>query len=114
VSSARQSLGSAYLAEARGALSRNDLRAADSWLAEAHSIGFNTEEVGALEKQAADARTRVAQVPADAVVITNSSPRKVFDNAAASAVAQWRYKPVMREGKAVEQRAAVRIRFAEE
>ncbi|HUQ11557.1 MAG TPA: TonB family protein [Steroidobacteraceae bacterium] len=48
------------------------------------------------------------------VVVTNSSPRRTFDNAALVAVAQWRYKPVMRDGKAVEQRAAVRIRFAED
>jgi TonB family protein len=48
------------------------------------------------------------------IVVTNSSPRKTFDNAAALAVAQWRYKPVMRDGQAVEQRAAVRIRFSED
>ena len=35
-------------------------------------------------------------------------------NAAVTAVRQWRYQPVMRDGKAVEQRAAVRIRFTEE
>lgn len=156
VSSARQSLGAAYLTEARGAIARNDLRGADNWIEEARSIGFNTEELGVLEKQVADARTRV--VPPNNVVganslqrleyvspqypvlsrmsrgdgwveleftvrtdgstgdikVTNSSPRKVFDNAAATAVAQWRYKPVMRDGQAVEQRAAVRIRFAED
>jgi TonB family protein len=48
------------------------------------------------------------------IVITNSSPRKIFDNAAALAVAEWRYKPLMRDGQAVDQRAAVRIRFADE
>ena len=48
------------------------------------------------------------------IVVTNSSPRRTFDNAATSAVAQWRYKPVMRDGKPAEQRAAVRIRFADE
>ncbi len=48
------------------------------------------------------------------IVVTNSSPRRTFDNAAVTAVRQWRYQPVMRDGKAVEQRAAVRIRFAEE
>ena len=48
------------------------------------------------------------------IVVTNSNPRRTFDNAAINAVAQWRYQPVMRDGKAVEQRAAVRIRFAEE
>jgi TonB family protein len=48
------------------------------------------------------------------IVVTNSSPRKTFDAAAMSAVRQWRYKPVMRDGQAVEQRAAVRIRFSDE
>jgi protein TonB len=47
------------------------------------------------------------------IVVTNSSPRRTFDNAAITAVSQWRYKPVMRGGKPVEQRAAVRIRFAD-
>jgi len=48
------------------------------------------------------------------VVVTNSNPRRVFDSAAVNAVKQWRYKPVVRAGKAVDQRAAVRIRFTEE
>ena len=48
------------------------------------------------------------------IVVTNSSPRKTFDNAATLAVAQWRYKPKMRDGKPVEQRAAVRIRFSDQ
>lgn len=48
------------------------------------------------------------------IVVTNANPRRTFDNAAMTAVGQWRYKPVMRDGKAVEQRAAVRIRFAEQ
>ncbi len=48
------------------------------------------------------------------VVVTNSNPRKTFDNAAVTAVEQWRYEPVVLRGKVVEQRAAVRIRFTEE
>lgn len=48
------------------------------------------------------------------IVVTNSSPRKTFDAAAMNAVREWRYKPVMRDGQAVEQRAAVRIRFSDE
>jgi TonB family protein len=48
------------------------------------------------------------------IVVTNSNPRKTFDAAAMNAVREWRYKPVVREGKVVEQRAAVRIRFADE
>jgi len=50
----------------------------------------------------------------DDIVVTNSYPRKIFDSAAVRAVSQWRYKPVMQGGKAVDQRAAVRIRFSEE
>jgi TonB family protein len=45
------------------------------------------------------------------IVVTNASPRRTFDHAAMTAVGEWRYKPVMRDGKPVEQRAAVRIRF---
>jgi TonB family protein len=48
------------------------------------------------------------------IVVTNSYPRKVFDSSAVRAVSQWRYKPVMLNGKAVDQRAAVRIRFSDE
>jgi TonB family protein len=48
------------------------------------------------------------------IVVTNSSPRKTFDAAAVNAVREWRYKPVQRDGQAVEQRAAVRIRFSDE
>jgi len=49
------------------------------------------------------------------IVVTNSSPRRTFDNAAVTAVGQWRYKPVLgRDGKPIGQRAAVRIRFSEE
>jgi len=48
------------------------------------------------------------------IVVTNSSPPRTFDSAAITAVAQWRYEPVMRDGKPVEQRAAVRIRFTDE
>jgi TonB family protein len=48
------------------------------------------------------------------IVVTNSSPRKTFDASAITAVGQWRYRPVMRDGKPVEQRIAVRIRFADQ
>jgi protein TonB len=48
------------------------------------------------------------------IVVTNSSPRRTFDNAATTAVGQWRYQPVIRDGKPAEQRAAVRIRFTDE
>jgi protein TonB len=48
------------------------------------------------------------------IVVTNSSPRRTFDGAAVTAVGQWRYKPVIRDGKPADQRAAVRIRFSDE
>ena len=50
----------------------------------------------------------------DDIVVTNSNPRKTFDNAAIKAIEKWRYKPVVRNGKIVEQRASVRIRFTDE
>ena len=48
------------------------------------------------------------------VAVTNSNPRRIFDASAIAAVSEWRYKPVMRDGKAVEQRVAVRIRFSDQ
>ena len=159
VASARQSLGNAYLDEVRGALARNDLTAADTWLNEARTIGFSGDELKAAEAELAAAREKAAQaqrglsrrevalasasntwrrnsrrstrnrgitgwveleftVRTDGstgdIVVTNSNPRRTFDNAAMTAVSQWRYKPVMRDGKPVEQRAAVRIRFSDE
>jgi protein TonB len=48
------------------------------------------------------------------IVVTNSNPRKTFDAAAVNAVREWRYQPVVRDGKAVDQRASVRIRFSDQ
>ena len=48
------------------------------------------------------------------IVVTNSNPRRTFDSSAVAAISQWRYKPVMKSGKPVDQRVAVRIRFSEE
>jgi len=48
------------------------------------------------------------------IVVTNSNPRRTFDASAVTAVGQWRYKPLIRDGKPVEQRVAVRIRFADQ
>jgi TonB family protein len=45
------------------------------------------------------------------VALHNASNPGVFDEAAMKAMAQWRYSPVLREGKAVAQRSRVRIRF---
>jgi TonB family protein len=156
VVSARQGLGGAYVNELRGALARDQLDAAGTWLEEARTIGYAGAELDSLDKQLGEARQKAAQrhavvganslqrleyvapkfpaatrnrgmsgwvelqftVRADGstadIVVTNSSPRRTFDNAAMTAVGQWRYKPVLRDGKAIEQRAAVRIRFADE
>ena len=48
------------------------------------------------------------------ITVTNSNPRRTFDSAAVAAIREWRYKPVVRDGLAVDQRAAVRIRFSDE
>jgi len=156
VATARQSLGNAYLAEFRGALSRGDLTAADTWLNEARTIGYGGGDLKTAGDDLAAAREKAAQrtdvarehslerieyvapkfpvfirnrgvtgwveleftVLADgstgSVAVTNSSPRRTFDASAVAAVSQWRYKPVMRDGKPVEQRVAVRIRFADQ
>jgi TonB family protein len=45
------------------------------------------------------------------VKITAAEPVSVFEQAAMSAVRRWRYQPVQRDGRAVEQRARVRLRF---
>jgi TonB family protein len=45
------------------------------------------------------------------VGVVRSEPTEVFDQAAIDAVQQWRYEPVVRNGKAVTQRTRVRIRF---
>jgi TonB family protein len=46
----------------------------------------------------------------DASVRASSYPG-VFDEAAVKAVSQWRYKPVLRDGKAVPVRSQIRVRF---
>jgi TonB family protein len=48
------------------------------------------------------------------IVVTNSNPRRTFDAAATNAIREWRYKPVIRDGQAVDQRVAVRIRFSDQ
>jgi len=157
VASARQALGNAYLNEVRGAMSRGDFAAADTWLNEARTIGFSGENLKTAETTLATARANAAQsasvvgekslqrleyVPpkfptstrnrggggwvemeftvrtdgsTSDIVVTNSNPRRTFDASAVTAVSQWRYKPVMsKDGKPIEQRVAVRIRFADE
>jgi len=156
VASARQGLGGAYLRELKAALARGDLGAADAWLLEARTIGFNSPDLDGTEGELTAARAASAQknsvvganslarteyvapkfpttlrnraasgwveleftVRADGstddIVVTNSSPRRVYDSSAIYAIRQWRYKPVLQNGKPVDQRAAVRIRFSEE
>ncbi len=46
------------------------------------------------------------------VSVSRADPPGVFDEAGIKAVSQWRYRPVMHNGRAVEQRARVRLRFA--
>jgi TonB family protein len=159
VASARQTLGNALLVEFRGALSRGDLSAADTWLNEARGTGFNGSDLKTADNDLVAARNKAASQGASVVganslerieyvapkfpvaqrnrtlpssgfveleftvmpdgstgnvVVTNSNPRKTFDASAIAAVSEWRYKPVMRDGKAVEQRVAVRIRFSDQ
>jgi TonB family protein len=45
------------------------------------------------------------------IAVHAASAPGVFENAAISALSQWRYKPVMRDARNVAQRARVRIRF---
>lgn len=45
------------------------------------------------------------------LVVRNAEPQQTFDQAAIDAVKRWRFEPVKRDGAAVAQRAAIRIRF---
>jgi len=45
------------------------------------------------------------------IAVGNADPAATFDKAAIAALTQWRYKPVMRDGKPAPQRARIRIRF---
>jgi TonB family protein len=46
------------------------------------------------------------------VAVHAASAPGVFESAAISALSQWRYKPMVRDGKPVAQRARIRMRFA--
>src|SRR5882672_1395176 len=141
VTSARQSLGAAYLKQMRSALTMSNVHDADAWLNEAHTIGFAGDDLAAAETELAALRDRPVQQPpvvgagtlqrtkyvapkfpvalrnhaesgwveleftvtedgstAD-IVVTNSSPRRTFDSSAISAVREWRYQPLVRDGK---------------
>lgn len=45
------------------------------------------------------------------LVVRGAEPQRMFDQAAIDAVKRWRFEPIKRDGAAVAQRAAVRIRF---
>ena len=45
------------------------------------------------------------------IAVGNADPAGTFDQAAIAALGQWRYRPVMRDGKPAPQRARIRIRF---
>jgi TonB family protein len=45
------------------------------------------------------------------IAVHAASVSRVFDDAATSALSQWRFKPVIRDAKTVAQRARIRIRF---
>jgi TonB family protein len=47
------------------------------------------------------------------IAVHAASAPGVFEDAAISALAQWRYQPVQRDAKSVAQRARIRIRFAQ-
>jgi TonB family protein len=44
--------------------------------------------------------------------VTAAEPAGIFEQAAMAAVRRWRYEPIRRDGRAVEQRARLRLRFA--
>ena len=46
------------------------------------------------------------------VAVLAATPSGVFEQAAVSALSQWRYKPVLHDAKPTAQRARIRIRFA--
>ena len=48
------------------------------------------------------------------LTIVGAQPVGIFEQAALDAVRHWHYQPVMRDGRAVSQRARVRVRFAME
>ncbi len=48
----------------------------------------------------------------DDINVVGAQPVGVFEQAALDAARKWRYKPVERDGRAVEQQARLRLRFA--
>jgi protein TonB len=48
----------------------------------------------------------------DEVRVLGAEPANTFDEAAVAALSRWRFEPVQRDGRAVEQRARMRMRFS--
>jgi TonB family protein len=46
------------------------------------------------------------------VVVVGAEPAGVFEQPATDAVRKWRYRPILRDGQPINQRARVRVRFA--
>jgi TonB family protein len=46
------------------------------------------------------------------IAVHAANPENIFDAAAIAALTQWRYQPVLKEGKPIAQRARIRIRFS--
>ena len=70
---------------------------------------------GRIEQDRRDGWSWISPWPKAATVkdiaVHAASAPGVFEDAAISALSQWRYKPVLRDAKAVAQRARIRIRF---
>ncbi len=150
---ARDALNARFLEEARKAIARPDLAAAENWIAQARTTGAPGADVAAAEQELTKARggasasaivaesqlkrvKYVAPVYPDIaerlgrrgvveleftvradgavtdLVVTHAEPSGVFENAATTAVRQWRYTPAARDGHPVSQRAKVRVVFA--
>jgi protein TonB len=43
--------------------------------------------------------------------VTGAEPAGIFEQSAMSALRRWRYEPVRKDGRVVEQRARLRLRF---
>jgi TonB family protein len=46
------------------------------------------------------------------LAVVGAEPAGVFEQPATEAVRKWRYRPIVRDGKPINQRARVRVRFA--
>ena len=46
------------------------------------------------------------------IAVVGADPAGVFETTATDAVRKWKYQPILRDGKPINQRARVRVRFA--